>query len=153
MGGSLIRRRMGLKSASTYTAGFLLILGILETQITSTMACETLPSSIHIIKEIYQPSGQLERTCEGEIAVSKCEGSCSSKVRPSAVSHTGFYKDCQCCRETTLRQRAVTLNKCYDPNGKTMTGDKEKYAINLKEPVECRCYRCGDLPSTSSITT
>lgn len=42
--------------------------------------------------EIYQPGGQLERTCEGEVAVSKCEGSCISRVRPSAISHTGFYK-------------------------------------------------------------
>lgn len=101
---------------------------------------------IYPLSEITLPSGQLERTCEGEVAVSKCEGSCSSRVRPSAVSHTGFFKDCQCCRETTLRSRAVTLNKCYDPNGKTLTGDKETYIMHLKEPVDCKCYRCGDSP-------
>ncbi|CAL8148170.1 unnamed protein product [Orchesella dallaii] len=132
--------------------GMFMVLFVVGEQISRGMGCETLPSSIHIIKEIYQPSGQMERTCEGEVAVSKCEGSCSSKVRPSAVSHTGFYKDCQCCRETTLRSRSVTLNKCYDPNGNTLTGDKEKYVINLKEPVDCRCYRCGDLPNSSSST-
>jgi len=107
-------------------------------------ACETLPSTIHIIKEIETPNGDVERTCEGEVAVSKCEGSCASKVRPSAMSHSGFAKDCQCCRETQLRSREITLTRCYDRDGRSLTGDKETYAITLKEPTDCRCFRCGD---------
>ncbi|OXA56710.1 partner of bursicon [Folsomia candida] len=122
----------------------LLLLAVADVQVQGTSACETLPSTIHIIKEIYAANGQMERTCEGEVAVSKCEGSCASKVRPSAVSHSGFMKDCQCCRESNLRSREITLTKCYDQDGKLLTGDKETYVISLKEPADCRCYRCGE---------
>ncbi|CAG7819385.1 unnamed protein product, partial [Allacma fusca] len=84
----------------------------------------------------------LERTCEGEVAVSKCEGTCLSKVRPSGVSYSGFFKDCQCCRESSLRSREVVLTKCFDPDGNTLSGEKESYVTQLREPADCKCFHC-----------
>lgn len=76
--------------------------------------CETLPSDINIIKgqlnkigviisvsfqlylnnisEEYDELGRLQRTCHGEIAVNKCEGTCNSQVQPSVITPTGFLK-------------------------------------------------------------
>ncbi len=75
--------------------------------------CETLPSTVHITKGIqfylkgsigllyifyidyieeYSEGGILSRTCEGDVGVAKCEGSCSSQVQPSVVHPSGFLK-------------------------------------------------------------
>lgn len=73
--------------------------------------CETLPSEIHLIKgkkpipikiiasnnkkiilEEYDELGRLQRTCNGEVAVNKCEGTCNSQVQPSVITPTGFLK-------------------------------------------------------------
>lgn len=54
--------------------------------------CETLPSSIHVTKEEMDGDGNVVRVCEGDITVSKCEGTCSSQLKPSVASQTGFHK-------------------------------------------------------------
>lgn len=36
--------------------------------------------------------GRLLRSCSGEVSVNKCEGMCSSQVRPSISAPTGFSK-------------------------------------------------------------
>lgn len=36
--------------------------------------------------------GRLVRSCSGEVSVNKCEGMCSSQVRPSISAPTGFSK-------------------------------------------------------------
>ncbi|XP_037043431.1 partner of bursicon [Bradysia coprophila] len=107
--------------------------------------CETLPSQIHLIKEEYDELGRLQRTCNGEVQVNKCEGLCNSQVQPSVITPTGFLKECYCCRETFLRERLVTLTHCYDPDGARLTGaDVATMDIRLREPAECRCFKCGD---------
>lgn len=42
--------------------------------------------------EEYDELGRLQRTCNGEIAVNKCEGMCNSQVQPSVITPTGFLK-------------------------------------------------------------
>ncbi|KAB0798595.1 hypothetical protein PPYR_09588 [Photinus pyralis] len=107
--------------------------------------CETLPSEINIIKEEYDELGRLQRTCHGEIAVNKCEGSCNSQVQPSVITPTGFLKTCYCCRESFLRERVVTLSHCYDPDGMRLNAEELKAMdIKLREPSDCKCFKCGD---------
>lgn len=54
--------------------------------------CSTLPTTIHVIKEELDESGAVARICEGDVQVSKCEGTCSSQLKPSVSSPTGFAK-------------------------------------------------------------
>ncbi|XP_026319098.1 partner of bursicon [Hyposmocoma kahamanoa] len=107
--------------------------------------CETVPSEIHVTKEEYDDLGRLVRSCSGEVSVIKCEGMCNSQVQPSVVTSTGFLKECFCCRENYLRERIVTLTHCYDPDGVRLEDeDNAIMEIKLKEPHECKCYKCGD---------
>ena len=103
-----------------------------------------------------------QRTCNGEVQVNKCEGLCNSQVQPSVITPTGFLKvthnfpyktnvmsqfhqECYCCRESFLRERLVTLTHCYDPDGARLTGPElATMDIRLKEPADCRCFKCGD---------
>lgn len=58
----------------------------------ATSTCHMLPSVIHITKEDVDESGSTVRTCEGDLQVNKCDGSCLSELRPSITSSTGFAK-------------------------------------------------------------
>ena len=42
--------------------------------------------------EEYTDGGIIARTCEGDVGVAKCEGSCASQVQPSVVHPSGFLK-------------------------------------------------------------
>ncbi|XP_018318896.1 uncharacterized protein LOC108732529 isoform X2 [Agrilus planipennis] len=96
-------------------------------------------------KEEYDELGRLQRTCQGEIAVNKCEGTCNSQVQPSVITPTGFLKECYCCRESFLRERIVTLTHCYDPDGMRLTTeDTHSMDVKLREPSDCKCYKCGE---------
>lgn len=95
--------------------------------------------------EEYDELGRLQRTCNGEVTINKCEGLCNSQVQPSVITPTGFLKECYCCRETVLKDRLVKLTHCYDPDGARLTDNEmSTLDIRLKEPAECRCYKCGD---------
>lgn len=95
--------------------------------------------------EEYDELGRLLRTCNGEVQVNKCEGMCNSQVQPSVITPTGFLKECYCCRETFLRERLVTLTHCYNPDGGRLdAAELATMDIRLKEPAECRCFKCGD---------
>lgn len=107
------------------------------------------PSLIEFIyafsTEEYDELGRLQRTCDGEVTVNKCEGFCSSQVQPSVITPTGFLKECYCCRESFLKDRLVTLNHCYDPDGIRLTSNEmASMDLRLKEPAECKCFKCGD---------
>ena len=80
-------------------------------------SCETVSSTIHLVKEEYSQGKELVRSCEDEVGLSKCEGYCVSTTTPSAMERSGFSKDCSCCRETSYSERTVTLQHCYDPDG------------------------------------
>lgn len=54
--------------------------------------CHILPAEIHVTKEDMDETGNVRRTCEGNIIVSKCEGTCRSELRPSVSSPTGLHK-------------------------------------------------------------
>ena len=58
----------------------------------ASSTCHMLPSVIHITKEDIGESGSTVRTCEGDLQVNKCDGSCLSELRPSITSPTGFAK-------------------------------------------------------------
>nr|CAD7404409.1 unnamed protein product [Timema poppensis] len=106
-------------------------------------ACETLPSELHIIKEEFDELGRLQRTCNSEVSVNKCEGACTSQVQPSVITPTGFLKECYCCRESFLRERVITLTHCYDPDGGRLTKEGQSTMdIKLREPAECKCFKC-----------
>merc|ERR1712210_32917 len=85
--------------------------------------CETLPSKIHITKEEYGPTKELVRTCEEDVELAKCEGSCVSSTQPSAMERSGFLKDCKCCRESGYRERTLTLHNCYNGDGHKLGED------------------------------
>ncbi|KOB51999.1 Bursicon beta subunit, partial [Operophtera brumata] len=42
--------------------------------------------------EEYDDIGRLMRSCSGEVSVNKCDGMCTSQVRPSIGAPTGFIK-------------------------------------------------------------
>ena len=46
--------------------------------------CETLKSKIHITKEEFSKAKELMRTCEEDVEINKCEGSCVPTTMPSA---------------------------------------------------------------------
>lgn len=54
--------------------------------------CNTLTSKVHVTKEEKDENGLVYRTCEGDLTVSKCEGTCNSQLHPSVASPTGFKK-------------------------------------------------------------
>ena len=54
------------------------------------------------------------------------------------------FQMCKCCKETTLRTRDVILTHCYDTDGNRLKGENGKMKATLREPNECRCYKCGD---------
>lgn len=98
-----------------------------------------------LFSEEYDELGRLQRTCNGDMAVNKCEGMCNSQVQPSVITPTGFLKECYCCRESFLRERTIMLTHCYDPDGARLTQDNvATMEIKLKEPAECKCFKCGD---------
>merc|ERR1711988_53827 len=101
--------------------------------------CETLPSKIHITKEEYGPTKELVRTCEEDVELAKCEGSCVSSTMPSAMERSGFMKDCKCCREVGYNERVVTLHSCYDQDGVKLQGSLAQMQVTIKEPSECAC--------------
>ncbi|XP_055856445.1 partner of bursicon [Episyrphus balteatus] len=107
--------------------------------------CETLQSEIHIIKEEFDELGRMQRTCNADIMVNKCEGLCNSQVQPSVITPTGFLKECYCCRESYLREKVITLTHCYDPDG-TRLNDPGTATMDvlLREPTDCKCFKCGD---------
>ncbi|KAJ2951206.1 hypothetical protein O0L34_g5599 [Tuta absoluta] len=107
--------------------------------------CETIPTEIHVTKEEFDELGRMLRSCSGEVTVNKCEGMCNSQVQPSVTTSTGFMKECFCCRENYLRERVVTLHHCYDPDGiRLEEEDRAVMEIRLREPADCKCYKCGD---------
>lgn len=55
-------------------------------------SCKTLPSLLHVTKDEQDQNGQLVRTCQGNVEVTKCEGYCSSQLYPSVTHPTGFMK-------------------------------------------------------------
>nr|AZC86173.1 bursicon beta [Nezara viridula] len=122
----------------------LILLAVASATADNDEACETLPSEIHITKEEFDDLGRLQRTCSGDIAVNKCEGACNSQVQPSVITPTGFLKECYCCRESFLRERTVRLEHCYDPDGVRLTSNVGVMDVRLREPADCKCYKCSD---------
>jgi hypothetical protein len=49
-------------------------------------------STVEVVSEEFDELGRLQRICNGEVAVNKCEGSCKSQVQPSVITPTGFLK-------------------------------------------------------------
>jgi len=94
--------------------------------------CETLPSKIHITKEEYGPTKELVRTCEEDVELAKCEGSCVSSTQPSAMERSGFLKDCKCCRESGYRERTLTLHNCYNGDGHKLEGGLGTMQVTIK---------------------
>jgi hypothetical protein len=107
--------------------------------------CLSLPSEIHVTKDETDESGNVVRSCEGTITVSKCEGTCRSELRPSVSSPTGLHKECYCCRESTMTFKMFTLTQCFTPDGIKIThpNNKAVMEIKMKEPNGCTCHTCG----------
>lgn len=56
-----------------------------------------------------------------------------------------YFQECFCCRENFLRERLVTLTHCYDPDGVRLEDeDGAIMEVRLREPNDCKCYKCGD---------
>ncbi|XP_044597826.1 otogelin-like protein, partial [Cotesia glomerata] len=125
----------------------LLLLSIfkIEALLQNEEDCETLFSEVHLTKDEYDNDGGLIRTCSDDVSVTKCEGYCNSQVQPSVISSTGFSKECYCCRESYLKEKVVKLNHCYNPDGEKLETDKlASMEIKLREPADCKCYKCTD---------
>merc|ERR1719481_1720393 len=75
------------------------------------------------------------------------ESSCVSSTQPSAMERSGFKKDCKCCRESSYKERTITLNSCYDQDGHKLEGSLSSMQVTLREPDGCQCFSCGsELP-------
>ncbi|XP_076327986.1 partner of bursicon-like [Tachypleus tridentatus] len=105
--------------------------------------CTTHRSEIHISKEEQDEVGNVVRMCEGTVTVTKCEGTCVSQIQPSVKTPSGFFKDCQCCRETVMETKTVVLKECFDSDGKRIFDDEGMMTIRLQEPSKCACHKCG----------
>jgi len=105
--------------------------------------CETLKSKIHITKEEFSKAKELMRTCEEDVEINKCEGSCVSTTMPSAMEKSGFSKDCKCCRESSYNEKTLTLHNCYDQDGHKLEGSLSQMQVTIKEPAGCQCFSCG----------
>lgn len=58
-----------------------------------------------------------------------------------------YFQECYCCRESFLKERTITLNHCYDPDGIRLTTEKlSEMEVKLREPANCKCYKCGNSP-------
>jgi len=106
-------------------------------------SCETIPSEIHITKDEFDKASGISRTCEQSVAVNKCEGACASSLRPSALNSNGFSKKCECCRESSHRQRSITLTNCYDGDGGRLSGSLGSMTVTVNEPMGCKCFSCS----------
>ena len=54
-----------------------------------------------------------------------------------------FVQDCRCCRETSYRQRQITLTNCFNSDGVRLSGEKGSMVVAVNEPVDCKCHECG----------
>ncbi len=52
-------------------------------------------------------------------------------------------QDCTCCRESSYRQRQITLTNCFNSDGVRLTGAKGSMVVTVNEPVDCKCHECG----------
>ena len=110
-------------------------------------SCSPVSSSIQVVKEEYSKGKELVRSCQDEVGLTKCEGSCVSTTTPSAMERSGFSKDCSCCRETSYSERTVTLHHCYDQDGHRIEGGAlSSMQVTIKEPAGCLCFKCGAAP-------
>ena len=141
----------------------LISISAVQSKLKLESSCEKLPTRIHITKEEFSKAKELMRTCEEDVELAKCEGSCVSSTMPSAmersssedilivlrsvsVSRSGFMKDCKCCREVGYNERVVTLHSCYDQDGVRLTGSLAQMQVTIKEPSSCACHKCGSSP-------
>ena len=107
-------------------------------------SCSPVSSSIQVVKEEYSKGKELVRSCQDEVGLTKCEGSCVSTTTPSAMERSGFSKDCSCCRETSYSERTVTLHHCYDQDGHRIEGGAlSSMQVTIKQPTGCLCFKCG----------
>lgn len=120
-----------------------LLFGFAYTEKNYQSTCETIPSEIHITKDEFDKSSGTTRTCEQSVAVNKCEGACASSLRPSALNANGFQKKCECCRESSHRQRSITLTNCYDSDGGRLSGALGTMTVTVNEPMGCKCFSCS----------
>ena len=63
----------------------LMSLSFVWTRLSLESSCEKLPTRIHITKEEFSKAKELMRTCEEDVELAKCEGSCVSSTMPSAM--------------------------------------------------------------------
>ena len=70
----------------------LTLISLSLTSVSSRLAlessCEKLPTRIHITKEEFSKAKELMRTCEEDVELAKCEGSCVSSTMPSAMERS-----------------------------------------------------------------
>ena len=59
-----------------------------STRLDLESSCEKLPTRIHITKEEFSKAKELMRTCEEDVELAKCEGSCVSSTMPSAMERS-----------------------------------------------------------------
>ena len=66
----------------------LISLGSVQSKLKLESSCEKLPTRIHITKEEFSKAKELMRTCEEDVELAKCEGSCVSSTMPSAMERS-----------------------------------------------------------------
>ena len=115
----------------------LLLLTLLTSALTEYQnSCETLSTSLHLVKEEYSKGKELVRSCEDEVSMNKCE--------TRAMQRSEFSKDCSCCRESSYTEKTVTLQHCYDEDGERIqSGSLASMQVTIKQPTGCLCFKCG----------
>ena len=66
-------------------------LGFVGCKLNLESSCEKLPTRVHITKEEFSKAKELMRTCEEDVELAKCEGSCVSSTMPSAMERSSSH--------------------------------------------------------------
>ncbi|KAJ8897588.1 hypothetical protein PR048_002937 [Dryococelus australis] len=89
------------------------------------------------------PAASLQLFTFSRLTVRVFGAASESRLKPYLNRHRE-RPECYCCRESFLRERTITLTHCYNPDGVRLTNDQATLEIKLREPADCKCFKCGD---------
>ena len=106
--------------------------------------------SINVREHVLQVSAHLHWTQTDfkrfRISVYKIAHICRVRLFKLAIekhkSQSNFQK-CECCRESSHRQRSITLTNCYDSDGGRLSGALGTMTVTVNEPMGCKCFSCS----------
>ncbi len=95
------------------------------------------PRQIYLY-ERYEPS-----YCSRVVQILR---SCGMSDNFTTLANSIYVRQmCLCCKEEQLRDRRVTLNRCYNPDGERIIGPDGYLEAEIQEPAGCACRVCQSI--------